>query len=92
MKCIYKAKVIRHDNSEHNVEGSFEVSELLAWAENVSSMLTKDNTNNVGHTHVFNRVLLSEYVIRCHALVDNFPLGNATGTDNVTITDWELLL
>jgi hypothetical protein len=34
--------------------------------------------------------LLSDYIIRCYALVDNFPLGDATGTDNVTILDWTL--
>jgi hypothetical protein len=65
MKCYYRAIAIKHDNTKHNIENSFEID------------MSKEE-------------LLSDYIIRCHALVDNFPLGDATGTDNVTILDWTL--
>lgn len=77
MKCFYKAKVIKDDGSEHNVTNSFDVYEDEAKA------VTKGDSVHL--------VIIDDYTIRCHALVDNFQIGHATGTDNVTILDWELL-
>ena len=41
---------------------------------------------------VDSNVLISDYIIKCHALADNFNIGDAATTNDVTILDWELVI
>ena len=76
MKCFYKAKVFKHDGSEHDINGSFDVYEDEAKA------IAKGDSIHI--------VVIDDHTIRSHALVDNFKIGE-TAVDKITILDWELL-
>ena len=77
MKCFYKAKVFKYDGSEHDIVNSFEIVE--------------DEVHATSEFNVDRKVLISDYLIRCHVLVDNFKTGE-TSIDKITITNWEVLI